>query len=108
MDLSSEEDVKKALKCNREYMGKSVWDASEVVLVLPVHVVLKHLRALGTQQGAESPQPQSEHGKGKGEMAHNAVHRSDMQGAGCADLSSGSLEQPVTLANLGGQQQSRS
>lgn len=35
-------------------------------------------------------------------MAHNAIHLSDMQGAGRADLSSGSLEQPVALANLGG------
>lgn len=29
MDLSSEEEVKKALKCNREYMGKGVSDGSE-------------------------------------------------------------------------------
>lgn len=29
MDLSSEEEVKKALKCNRDYMGKGVSAVSD-------------------------------------------------------------------------------
>lgn len=28
VDLNSEDDVKKALKCNREYMGEGAWDTS--------------------------------------------------------------------------------
>lgn len=58
MDLSSEEEIKKALKCNREYMGTGVSDLIEAGPVQMSHtLVLRSSR----EQGVHSPSPWSRH-----------------------------------------------
>lgn len=70
MDLSSEEEVKKALKCNREYMGEGVSDISEggpcVVSHIAAGIVLGPGDPAGSPQSLPLEQPQSEHRESHG------------------------------------------
>lgn len=71
MDLSSEEEVKKALKCNREYMGKGMLGISEVVPVLTCYT--------GPGDPAQSPRSLPleglfKHRKVMGKVGGDAIH----------------------------------